>query len=389
MSALNHSLPDSQMQNASGYQNANQSHQMLDDNTLDVLGTSNIDDFEFLHGFPGNVMIPGGLNLDSVPGSFKDPFAAVTASIEHRDSTSSIPPMQQNGYSSISGPAAARQRSFSGGSDGTSPMSKRIVAFQGDDAGFGDVFAMNKGGPRDGSEDKKCDKNEQLPAWTELKTKAGKERKRLPLACTACRRKKIRCSGEKPACKNCTKSKVPCVYKVTTKKAAPRTDYMAMIEKRLKRMESRIMNIVPKEGQIVTAAVPRANVKPPLPGMVPLKTSTGKKRSADAAFGPKLENWSKSKIADRHGDTNESRSGNGGGDGNQASKINILRAQEDEESKLLKEGADKLPSLQLQDHLAEVFFASIYGQTYHLLHKPSFMMKLRFVLTSLKINFEY
>jgi hypothetical protein len=98
--------------------------------------------------------------------------------------------------------------------------------------------------------------DEDKPAWSEMKTKAGKERKRLPLACIAraadflaaacdacqrqtlpllpglglhltpsrkrlplaciaCRRKKIRCSGEKPACKHCTRSRIPYVQNWT------------------------------------------------------------------------------------------------------------------------------------------------------------------------------
>ena len=91
------------------------------------------------------------------------------------------------------------------------------------------------------------DQSEASPAWADLKTKAGKERKRLPLACIACRRKKIRCSGEKPACKHCLKSRTPCVYKITQRKAAPRTDYMAMLDKRLKRMEDRVIKTLPKD----------------------------------------------------------------------------------------------------------------------------------------------
>lgn len=62
--------------------------------------------------------------------------------------------------------------------------------------------------------------SEMHPAWTELKTKAGKERKRLPLACIACRRKKIRCSGEKPSCKHCLRSRIPCIYKVSNRKVS-------------------------------------------------------------------------------------------------------------------------------------------------------------------------
>jgi hypothetical protein len=54
-----------------------------------------------------------------------------------------------------------------------------------------------------------------------------------------------------------------------------------------------------------------------------------------------------------------------------------LLVQEAEETKLLTEGAEALPSREIQEHLAEVFFDSLYGQAYHLLHKPSFMRKLR------------
>ncbi|KAK2808809.1 hypothetical protein FQN49_008674, partial [Arthroderma sp. PD_2] len=47
------------------------------------------------------------------------------------------------------------------------------------------------------------------------------------------------------------------------------------------------------------------------------------------------------------------------------------------EHKLLSQGAEFLPSMELQEHLAEVFFDCVYGQSYLLLHKPSFMRKLK------------
>lgn len=138
---------------------------------------------------------------------------------------------------------------------------------------------------------------------------------------------------------------------------------MAMLDKRLKRMEERIIKIVPKEEQEATAAaVVRAAVKPAIPGTMPGKSSTGKKRAADEAFGSELDNWSKS-VATSNLDS--------------SSKPTSLMIQEAEENKLLSEGADFLPSRELQEHLSEVFFGNVYGQTYHLLHKPSFMRKLR------------
>ena len=190
------------------------------------------------------------------------------------------------------------------------------------------------------------------PAWSELKTKAGKERKRLPLACIACRRKKIRCSGEKPACKHCLRSRIPCVYKVTARKAAPRTDYMAMLDKRLKRMEERVIKIIPKERLSVVTATERANVRPSTAGEG--RAHVGKKRAAEEAFGPDLDDWSQSKISSLPG-----------------------KVSNTEEKKGLSEGAKNLPTSEIQEHLAEVFFDCLYGQSYHLLHKPSFMRSLR------------
>lgn len=199
------------------------------------------------------------------------------------------------------------------------------------------------------------------PAWAELKTKAGKERKRLPLACIACRRKKIRCSGEKPACKHCLRSRIPCVYKVTTRKAAPRTDYMAMLDKRLKRMEERVIKIMPKDEQRNVDVIGRAVVKPALPGL-PAKPGADKKRAADEAFGDELNEWSKARPA----------TGAKGGARNATSSAKADRAKDS----LLLDGAESLPSQELQQHLAEVFFDFVYGQGYHLLHKPSYMRKL-------------
>ncbi len=191
---------------------------------------------------------------------------------------------------------------------------------------------------------------DQKPSWSELKTKAGKERKRLPLACIACRRKKIRCSGEKPACKHCQRSRVPCVYKVTTRKAAPRTDYMAMLDRLLKRMEERVIKIIPKDEEQDGSLIPRAILKPSAGN----QSAGGKKRAAEEAFGPELDQWALTKT-----------------------NAHPQKGKKPEESKTNMEGAEDLPSAEIQEHLSEVFFDCLYGQSYHLLHKPSYMRRLR------------
>ncbi|KAI9816481.1 MAG: hypothetical protein M1827_001613 [Pycnora praestabilis] len=257
-----------------------------------------------------------------------------------------------------------------GESDVTSPGSFRgpngqdsIDGYEGRDSlrHFSSGSAGIEGGDHGDSRVK--EEKDHVPPWSDLKTKAGKERKRLPLACIACRRKKIRCSGEKPACKHCLRSRIPCVYKVTTRKAAPRTDYMAMLDKRLKRMEERVIKIIPKNEVADIMAAGRAIVKP-VPASAPSKGNNGKKRPAEEAFGAELNEWANSKPA-----TNI--------DGASKSWARQQRTDDTEEKKLLAEGVESLPPQEIQEHLAEVFFESLYGQTYHLLHKPSFMRKLR------------
>jgi hypothetical protein len=320
---------------------------------LDSAGDSQFDGFSF--PYQG---LPDGMSkqeLDSYTHRH-------TSQLGHRGSVSSMHGGPRGSFSSGVPAGHARNASLSGGSDAASPASNR------GSGSYGDEFSFNNAVPGDGSDlgaRTRGDTNDSTgaaPPWSELKTKAGKERKRLPLACIACRRKKIRCSGEKPACKHCLRSRIPCVYKVTTRKAAPRTDYMAMLDKRLKRMEDRIIKIVPKEEQDATVTVTRATVKPALPGSAAARSSAGKKRDADEAFGPELDSWAQST-------SNPNLEG--------TSKPSTLMAQEAEESKLLSEGNGALPSKEIQEHLAEIFFENVYGQTYHLLHKPSFMRKLK------------
>lgn len=284
-------------------------------------------------------------------------------------------PTASNNLPQQHSPTSGRQHRLSMGSngqyDGSDTTSQRGQgSYPGE--GYGDGATANKGNEDSTSaqaqdeEGGKLDESQAAPAWSELKTKAGKERKRLPLACIACRRKKIRCSGEKPACKHCLRSRIPCVYKVTTRKAAPRTDYMAMLDKRLKRMEDRVIRVIPKEDQGVVANTGRSNVKPPMPPAPPKSGPGTKKRVAEQAFGDELDDWANTKVGD---DGKKAPAG-------QEPKADPTASIDSDEHSLLREGADQLPPKDLQQHLAEVFFDYVYGQSYHLLHKPSFMRRL-------------
>lgn len=238
----------------------------------------------------------------------------------------------------------------------TSPISSQGIGARTSDESIPQI--LNADGTIE--ESKHQDNKDRIPPWSELKTKAGKERKRLPLACIACRRKKIRCSGEKPACKHCLRSRIPCVYKVTTRKAAPRTDYMAMLDKRLKRMEERVIRIIPVQDTGKLSSIGRANVKPNS-AQTPKSAGT-KKRAADEAFSIEVDEWAAQSGTIRAPGHNRQISG-----------------LDQSENRLLIEGAEDLPPKEIQEHLSEVFFDCLYGQSYHLLHKPSFMRRLRSV----------
>lgn len=357
-----------------------------------------------LHGYPlddhhdslSDDAPPHGLMDASHFGDFQFPYPAMnddstivalppeeSASLDifapprHRQSVSSIPPERHGSVASTNvrmsnnygaaGPQGSQRRASLSSDDGSpdSPGGNGLLLEDPVSDEFG--LISNGHGDATGGQGTKFKEKESdaIPAWSELKTKAGKERKRLPLACIACRRKKIRCSGEKPACKHCLRSRIPCVYKVTARKAAPRTDYMAMLDKRLKRMEERIIKIVPKaEHDAISSSIPRAVVKPAIPGTVGGAKSAARKRGADEAFGPELENWARA-------------SSKSALDPGKSSRPATLLIHEAEENKLLQEGAEALPSKEIQEHLAEVFFENIYGQAYHILHKPSYMRKLR------------
>jgi len=146
---------------------------------------------------------------------------------------------------------------------------------------------------------------------------------------------------------------------VTARKAAPRTDYMAMLDKRLKRMEDRVIKLIPRENNEkpnVTRAIVKPNMLTPQ-----IKTITARKRSI-AEVG--VADW-----AERGGSVPEAR--------NSIPQGTAPAKDREEIDTVQTEGRDKLPPPDLQTHLTEIYFEYVYGQAYHLLHKPSFMRRLQ------------
>lgn len=128
-------------------------------------------------------------------------------------------------------------------------------------------------------------------------------------------------------------------------------------------MEERLIKSMPKEDiSAVLAVTGRSVVKPSLSTNNARSVSLGKKRTAGTAFGGELEAWARSENPTKH------RSGNG---------LGVWDSPTAKGQGEMDDGSRALPSKEIQEHLAEVFFEFIYGQPYLLLHKPSFMRRLR------------
>ncbi|KAG9302744.1 hypothetical protein G9A89_009521 [Geosiphon pyriformis] len=76
-----------------------------------------------------------------------------------------------------------------------------------------------------------------IPSIEGEDNKTPVKRKRLTQACDACRKKKVKCSGEKPTCQNCQRLSTACTYIPSTKKRGPRVGLVESLEKRLQQME--------------------------------------------------------------------------------------------------------------------------------------------------------
>ncbi|CAI2165858.1 8229_t:CDS:2 [Funneliformis geosporum] len=87
------------------------------------------------------------------------------------------------------------------------------------------------------------------------------KRRRLTQACDACRKKKVKCSGDKPSCNNCTRLGTTCTYLPSTRKRGPRVGLVESLEKRLQQMEKLLQPL--KEQRIDDDVEDKKSVKKP------------------------------------------------------------------------------------------------------------------------------
>ncbi|KAJ1673998.1 hypothetical protein EV182_004166, partial [Spiromyces aspiralis] len=88
--------------------------------------------------------------------------------------------------------------------------------------------------PQKQQPDSKATASKQPPASSSQADSAAAKavspvRKRLSLACTTCRQRKVKCDGARPACKTCAKFKWPCMYLPSNRKRGPRPRGLALM----------------------------------------------------------------------------------------------------------------------------------------------------------------
>ncbi|KAL1866842.1 hypothetical protein Daus18300_006545 [Diaporthe australafricana] len=109
-----------------------------------------------------------------------------------------------------------------------------------------------------GADDDSCGSTGGSPAARSRPQK----RRRIPIACGACRTKKSRCDGSRPKCSSCQALDVECVYlapPIATTTPVPRA-FLQLVESRLAQLESDVRSL--KSQQSEASSVPDATVEP-------------------------------------------------------------------------------------------------------------------------------
>lgn len=202
-----------------------------------------------------------------------------------------------------------------------------------------------------------CALGQPQPTTTAAK-RACKVRKRLQLACANCRRRKTKCTGTFPTCGHCLRARIPCVYKATRRPAAPRSNYMSMLDQQMQKMEGRILGLAKFKAAPPSCQTRSTEESTPA---VPRRASTVEANDLDSD-----EFWTypdEPEEESRHRD----------------SPPPAMVDSSPKRTPFMLEGSEYLPPVDIQEHLSKIFFTHLYGQPYFLLHKPSYMSKLRYV----------
>uniref|UniRef100_A0A060TJ81 ARAD1D44990p n=1 Tax=Blastobotrys adeninivorans TaxID=409370 RepID=A0A060TJ81_BLAAD len=154
--------------------------------------------------------------------------------------------------------------------------------------------------------------------------------RKKPVACKSCRKKKIKCSADRPACSNCLRQNVECEYPRIRNRGS-RFGYWETVKKRLSSLEKYVGDGI-------------AQYEMPSQGPDP-ECSLSTVELLDSIKPPRASHTTASDAT---------------------SAVTSAAAT----------NSIPLPPLQIRKHLAELYFKHVNSQTYAFLHKPTFMARL-------------
>ncbi|ODV92053.1 hypothetical protein CANCADRAFT_55792 [Tortispora caseinolytica NRRL Y-17796] len=181
---------------------------------------------------------------------------------------------------------------------------------------------------------------------------ADRPTKRPVIACNACRKKKVKCSGDRPACTNCLRLSIPCKYPIVKNRGA-RFSYREMLLKRLDLMQKHLddKSTAKELLHMENDKSDRDDTDSPLSSSANENMYKVRQRNAAAAAAQK--SW------------------------NGPSNADLVRRRKGS-GYPLKFGVEiDAPEPHILEHLVELFFIHIHNQEYFFLHRRTFITKLR------------
>ncbi len=76
------------------------------------------------------------------------------------------------------------------------------------------------------------------------------------IACILCRKRKLRCDGNKPSCGTCSRLNHHCEYSEERKKSGPKRGYVKLLEARLKQVENLLESREPTTENVPHPGIP-------------------------------------------------------------------------------------------------------------------------------------
>lgn len=187
----------------------------------------------------------------------------------------------------------------------------------------------------------------------------SKDKKKPVVACIACRKKKIKCSSDRPACSNCLRLNILCEYPAIRNRGS-RFGYMEMLNRRLNHLEKYI----------------NCSTNPDYhPQFVKIhqKIKNSEFESNSDSKEPLQDDQSGNQIPTVISSKNISE---------QISQLEPNVPQMHPASPPLPLNdttivdSIKLPPMEIIIHLVELYFRHVHGQTYSFIHKPSLIPRI-------------